>query len=49
MKQTILDLWQENGRLSVIIQNEIMVQEILKKEFWDSKKCNNYSAIKTLK
>ena len=28
MKQTILDLWQENGRLSVIIHNEIMVQEM---------------------
>ena len=28
MKQTILNLWQENGILSMIIQNQIMMQQM---------------------
>ena len=28
MKQTILNLWQKNGTLLMIIQNQIMMQQI---------------------
>ena len=38
MTETILNLWQENGTLSMIIQNQIMLQQM--EEVLKSYLCN---------